>query len=65
MKIRILPKKETVMLVYPLIVGQYIVSAGQAMPSALLLILTISVIVCLILDIRLLAVQFRKLMGEK
>lgn len=47
---RILPKKETVMMVYPLIVGQYIISVGQAMPSILLLILTVSVIVCLILD---------------
>ncbi len=48
---RILPKKETVMMVYPLIVGQYIISVGQAMPSILLLILTVSVIVCLILDL--------------
>lgn len=62
---RILPKKETVMMVYPLIVGQYIISVGQAMPSILLLILTVSVIVCLILDIRFLAVQFKKLMGGK
>ena len=38
---RILPKKETVMMVYPLIVGQYIISVGQAMPSILLLILTV------------------------
>lgn len=65
MKIRILPKKETVMLVYPLIVGQYIISAGRLMPTILLLILTVSVIVCLILDICFLAVQFKKLMGEK
>lgn len=62
---RILPKKETVMMVYPLILGQYIISVGQAMPSILLLILTVSVIVCLILDIRFLAVQFKKLMGGK
>ena len=62
---RILPKKESVMMVYPLIVGQYIISVGQAMPSILLLILTVSVIVCLILDIRFLAVQFKKLMGGK
>ena len=27
---RILPKKETVMMVYPLILGQYIISVGQA-----------------------------------
>jgi hypothetical protein len=62
---RILPKKETVMMVYPLIVGQYIIFVGQAMPSILLLILTVSVIVCLILDIRFLAVQFKKLMRGK
>ena len=62
---RILPKKETVMMVYPLIVGQYIISVGQAMPSILLLILTVSVFVCLFLDIRFLAVQFMTLMGGK
>lgn len=62
---RILPKKETVMMVYPLIMGQYITSAGQSMPTILLLILTVSVIVCLILDIWFLAVQFKKLMVEK
>ena len=62
---RILPKKETVMMVYPLIVGPYIISTGQAMPSVLLLILTVSVIVCLILDIRFLAVQFKKLTSSR
>ena len=62
---RILPKKETVFLVYPLIVGQYIISAGQAMPTALLLILTASVILCLVLDIRFLAREFKKLMERR
>jgi hypothetical protein len=62
---RILPKKETVFLVYPLIVGQYIISAGQAMPTALLLILTASVIICLVLDIRFLAREFKKLMERR
>ena len=62
---RILPKKETTFLVYPLIVGQYIISAGQAMPTALLLILTASVIICLVLDIRFLAREFKKLMERR
>ncbi len=62
---RILPKKETVFLVYPLIVGQYIISAGQAMPTAILLILTASVIICLVLDIRFLAREFKKLMERR
>lgn len=62
---RILPKKETAFLVYPLIVGQYIISAGQAMPTALLLILTASVIICLVLDIRFLAREFKKLMERR
>ena len=63
---RILPKKETVLLLYPLIVGQYIISAGQAIPVFLLLILTISVVVCLIFDIQFLARQFKKLReGQK
>lgn len=62
---RILPKKETVCLVCPLIVGQYIIFSGQAMPTGLLLILTVSVIVCLILDVRFLAGQIKKLMGGK
>lgn len=62
---RILPKKETVLLIYPLIVGQYIISAGQAMPAVLLLILTVSVIICLVLDIRFLARELKKLMERR
>ena len=62
---RILPKKGTVLLVYPLIVGQYIISAGQTMPAVLLLILTVSVIICLVLDIRFLARELKKLMERR
>jgi hypothetical protein len=62
---RILPRKETFCFVYPLVVGQLIISAGQTMPGLLLFGLAASVIVCLILDIKFLVVQFKKLMGGK
>lgn len=62
---KILPRKKTFCFVYPVLVGQLIISAGQVMPGLLLFGLAASVIVCLILDIRFLVVQFKKLMGGK
>lgn len=62
---KIFPRKETFCFVYPVVVGQLIISAGQVMSGLLLLGLAASVLVCLILDIRFLVVQFNKLKGGK
>lgn len=62
---KILPRKETIFLVYPLVIGQLIISAGHRMSNVLLLILSASVIICLVFDVCFLVKQIQKLMGGR
>lgn len=63
-KIRILPRKETMIVIYPLVAAQYIIyhhENGLYMPTIFLFLLALSTIVALGMGIKIVINKFKEL----